>query len=135
MACGRYMHTYIYTQFNYVHKNLNNSSDITGMVKPFRALDSYIQPQAPTPREGAPGPILPRLGPASTRHSDAKCEIEQGEDPPQCQKRQLRAQTNSPGHGCCIGRSPTGLRSMAGEMWPAAGTYIHIICIIHNSIT
>ena len=73
------------------------------MAKPFVALDSYIQPQAPTPRECAPGPILLRLGPALTRHSDAKCEIEQGEDPPQCQKRRLRAQTSSPGHGCCIG--------------------------------
>ena len=94
------------------------------MDKPFRALDSYIQPQAPTPREGAPGPILLRLGPASPRHSDAKCEIEQGEHPPQCQKPQVRAQTNSPEHGRCIGGSPTGLRSMAGEMWPATGTYI-----------
>ena len=86
------------------------------MVKPFRALDSYIQPQALTPREGAPGAILPRLGPASARHSDAKCEKEKGEDPPQCQKRQLRALTNSPGHGWCIGGSPTGLRSVAGEI-------------------
>ena len=55
------------------------------MAKPFIALDSYIQPQASTPREGAPGPILLRLGPALTRHSDAKCEFEQEEDPPQRQ--------------------------------------------------
>ena len=69
--CGlQQVHTYIYTQFNYVHKNLNNFSNTTRMVKPFRALDSYIHPLAPMPGEGAPGPILLRLGPALTRHSD-----------------------------------------------------------------
>ena len=72
------------------------------MVKPFRALDFYIQPQDPTPREGAPAPILLLLSPVSIRHSDARCEIEQGQDPPQCQNRQLNAQTNSPGKGWCI---------------------------------
>ena len=68
MACSRYIHhTYIH-----VHKNLNNSSNITCVVKPFRTLDSYIHPLAPMPGEGAPGPILLRLGPALTRHSDTE---------------------------------------------------------------
>ena len=79
------------------------------MVKPFRALDFYIQPQDPTPREGAPAPILLLLiSPVSIRHSDARCEIEQGQDPPQCQNRQLNAQTNSPGQGWCIERIRLG---------------------------
>jgi len=55
--------------------------------------------------------------------SSAPRAVEQREDAPRVREWPPWAQTDSPELGECMGRGPTELRLMPGELGPVAGTY------------
>ena len=104
------------------------------MVKPFRALDSHVQPQAPTPGEGAPGPILVRIRPASTWHADdAKmCGGRAGRGP-STEPKAISEGSNRLSWSRLVLRSKSDWAPTDGGRDMACSRYIHTY--IHKSIT
>ena len=102
------------------------------MVKPFTALDSYIQPQAPTPGEGAPGPILFRIRPASTRHTDAEM-CGRARKGPTTEPKAMTEGSNRLSWSRLVLRKKSDWAPIDGGRDVACGRYIHTY--MHNSIT